>query len=217
MKNIIFIAPPAAGKGTISDILTEKYNYIHLSTGDLLRDVVKGNSELGKQIALLINNGQFVSDDIVMQLIDNRLSTIKNNERFILDGCPRNIKQIDLMIKTFNRLNINKYVVIYLNIDYDKAMKRTLGRLLCPNCKKGYNEFNDELKPKVKNVCDICGSTLIKRSDDTEATFKIRYDTYLKETKPVVDYFKAINKLEIIEADDKPQNIIKKIERIIEE
>ena len=215
MKNIIFIAPPAAGKGTISDMLKNKYKYEHISTGDLLRNIDK-NSDLGKQVDDLISKGQFVPDNIVMKLLSNRLTEIGKNKSFILDGCPRNMQQVNLLVDVFDKLRIDKYVVIYLEIDYVKAMERTLGRLLCPNCKKGYNEFNDELKPKVNGICDICGTSLIKRSDDTEETFKVRYETYLKETKPVVDYFKVINKLKVIEADDEPQNIIRQIERIIE-
>src|SRR5574344_792773 len=171
MKNIIFIAPPAAGKGTISEKLNEKYNYLHISTGDLLRSIVQEKNALGEQIASLISKGEFVPNDIVMQLLENRLRTINTNEQFILDGCPRNIKQVDEVMQIFNKLNITNYTVIYLDIDYDKAMKRTLGRLLCPNCKKGYNEFDNKLKPKVNNICDVCGASLIKRSDDTEATF----------------------------------------------
>lgn len=215
MKNIIFIAPPAAGKGTLSEMLKDKYKYEHISTGDLLRDLDK-TSELGKQVDNLITNGQFVPDDIVMKLLNKRLTEIGKNKCFILDGCPRNMNQVNLLINVFDKLRIDKYVVIYLNIDYVKAMERTLGRLMCPKCKKGYNEFNEDLKPKVKGICDICGTSLVKRSDDTEETFKLRYDTYLKETKPVVDYFKVINKLKEIDADDDVNNIMFKIERIIE-
>ena len=215
MKNIIFIAPPAAGKGTLSEIIKDKYKYEHISTGDLLRDIDK-TTELGKQVNDLISKGQFVSDEIVMKLLSNKLTEIGKNKSFILDGCPRNMNQVNLMVNIFDKLRIDKYVVIYLNIDYVKAMERTLGRLLCPKCKKGYNEFNEGLRPKVKGICDICGTSLIKRSDDTEETFKLRYNTYLKETKPVVDYFKVINKLKEIDADDELDNIMLKIERIIE-
>lgn len=215
MKNIIFIAPPASGKGTLSDMLKDKYNYAHISTGDLLREAKDNNSSLGGKISEIMNSGALVPDDIVLELLRNRMMELKNDDLFILDGYPRNINQIQPLIDIFKELNVNNYVVIYLDVDFDKAMKRTLGRLTCPKCHKGYNEFFEDLKPKVNNICDSCGTSLIKRSDDNEATFKIRYDTYINETKQVVDYFKDIHKLEVIDASLSPQVILSNVERII--
>ena len=216
MKNIIFIAPPASGKGTLSQMLKDKYNYVHISTGDLLRDAKNNNDELGNEITSIMNSGGLVPDEIVLKLLKNRMQELGNNDKFILDGYPRNNTQIDPLMDIFKDMNINDYVVIYLLLDFDKAMKRTLGRISCPNCKKGYNEYFDELKPKVDNICDVCGSTLNKRSDDNEETFKVRYDTYISETAPVVDYFKSINKLVEVNADSDPQSILSAVERIID-
>lgn len=215
MKNIIFVAPPAAGKGTCSEELVKKFNYKHISTGDLLREAKMKGDELGQEIAKLIDSGQFVSDEIVLELLQRELESMDKNQAFILDGYPRNIKQANTLDKLFNDLQISDYVVIYLNIEFEKALNRTLGRLLCPNCKKGYSKSSTLLKPKVDNICDDCGSTLVTRSDDNEETFKIRFDTYMKETNPIIKYYQDKNLLKVIDADQDINDIISIIEGVI--
>ena len=214
MKNIIFIAPPAAGKGTQSDLLISKYGYEHISTGDLLREEVASGSELGLNISELMKKGALISDDIVNELLVKALSA--TTKPFILDGYPRNIKQVDSLIKLFNELNINDYVVIYLDVDYEEAMHRTLGRMICSNCKSSFNKFKEATRPKVDGICDFCGNKLEVRADDTEETFKVRYQTYIEDTKPVLDYFKKVGKLENIKVNDNPQEMLKNIENYLE-
>ena len=215
MKNIIFVAPPAAGKGTCSEMLESKFNYKHISTGDLLRSAKTMGDDLGKTISKLMDSGELVGDEIVLELLQRELNNLDTNDRFILDGYPRNILQAQTLDKLFNELNIKDYVVIYLSIDFESALKRTLGRLLCPSCKAGYNKYNDKLKPKVEGICDKCGSNLITRSDDTKETFKIRFDTYMKETSPIIDYYKNKDNLKIIDSTLDIDDIIKMIERVI--
>ena len=215
MKNIIFVAPPAAGKGTCSEELVKKFNYKHISTGDLLREAKMKGDALGQEIEKLMNSGELVGDDIVLELLQRELKTMDNNQAFILDGYPRNILQANTLDKLFNDLHISDYVVIYLNIDFEKALNRTLGRLLCPNCKRGYSKTSALLKPKEDNICDDCGSTLVTRSDDTEETFKIRFDTYMKETNPIIEYYQEKNKLKNIDADQDINDIINIIEGVI--
>ena len=214
MKNIIFVAPPAAGKGTASEKLVSKFNYKHISTGDLLREARKKDDDLGRKIATLMDEGALVTDDIVLVLLKNTLKDIKN-EAFILDGFPRNINQANALEEIFNNLQISDYVVIYLNIDFEKALNRTLGRLLCPNCKRGYNKDSALLKPKKDGICDTCGSTLITRSDDTKETFEIRFNNYMKETNPVLKYYQEKNKLCTISTDNNIDEIMQNIERVI--
>lgn len=215
MKNIIFVAPPAAGKGTCSEMLTNNFGYNHISTGDLLREARIKGDDLGKKIAELMDSGALVGDDIVLELLSNELKSMDNNQAFILDGYPRNILQAKTLDSLFNELSIDNYIVIYLNIDYDKALSRTLGRLICPNCKTGYNKDTTSLKPKVDGICDKCGEKLITRSDDNEETFKIRFDNYIKETEPILKYYQEKNLLNIIDATQGVDDIIKEIERVI--
>ena len=201
MKNIIFIAPPAAGKGTMSTLLKNKYNYVHISTGDLLRDAKSKNDEFGKMLAGMLSSGKLVPDEIVLELLENRIKQDDAKRGFILDGYPR---------------NINDYVVIYLDVDYEEAMHRTLGRMICSNCKSSFNKFKEATRPKVDGICDFCGSKLEVRADDTEETFKVRYQTYIEDTKPVLDYFKKIGKLENIKVNDNPQEMLENIEKYLE-
>lgn len=215
MKNIIFVAPPAAGKGTCSEMLTKNFGYNHISTGDLLREARIKGDDLGQKIASLMDSGALVSDDIVLELLQRELKGMDSNQAFILDGYPRNISQAKTLDELFNELSIDDYAVIYLNIDFDKALSRTLGRLICPNCKIGYNKDSASLKPKIDGKCDNCGAELITRSDDNEETFKIRFDGFMKETEPVLDYYQEKNKLTIIDATQSVEDIIKEIERVI--
>ena len=187
MKNIIFIAPPAGGKGTLSDSLVENFGYIHISTGDLLRSVSK-TSEIGKKIDELISQGKFVSDEIVLSLLKDKLKTLKENESFILDGFPRNLSQAELLDKLLLELNMNIDAVYKIDVPYDVCLKRAIGRINCPNCKTTYNKFFKA--PVVDGVCDKCGNSLVMRDDDNEITFKSRYDTYLDMTLPLCEFYK---------------------------
>ena len=213
MKNIIFIAPPAAGKGTYSEILEQKYNYEHVSTGDLLRNEKSKGTELGIKVAKLMESGALVPDDIVLDLLNNRIEELGESKKIILDGVPRNMNQVKPVLDILDKLG--EYVVIYLDVSFEEAMKRTIGRLTCPKCKKGYNKLIDDYKPNVENNCDYCGSKLVSRSDDNEETFKVRFDNYLNETSPLIEYFKGVNNLEVINANLKVEDNISQIERVI--
>ena len=216
MKNIIFIAPPAAGKGTQSDLLVEKYGYIHISTGDLLRSEVASESELGKKLKDIMASGELVSDDITTELLKKRLLQDDVKEHgFILDGYPRNLNQADTLDEILSELNIKDIIAIYLDMDEVTAMHRALGRVTCPNCKRGYNIYEEIMKPKVDNICDSCGSTLEHRSDDNEDTFKIRFNTYLENTSPLLDYYKNKDLLSVIDNSGTPDETFNKIESVI--
>lgn len=213
MKNIIFIAPPAAGKGTQSAKLESKYGYKHISTGDLLRNAIKEQTSLGKEVEAVIARGEFVSDEIVTNLLEEELQKV--NSPFILDGYPRNIKQAQTLDNIMSKLNINDTIAIYLELDLNTSMKRALGREVCTGCGFSYNNQIDELKSKVEGICDTCGSVLKHRSDDTEETFKIRFDTYEKETNPLLDYYKEKNMLKIVDSSASSNVVFENIEQIL--
>ena len=215
MKNVIFVAPPAAGKGTCSEYLKSKFNYNHVSTGELLREAKIKGDDFGKMVAAIMDSGELVSDDIVLELLQNKFNQLGASSKFILDGYPRNISQANSLDKLLNDLNISDYVVIYLTIDFEEALKRTLSRLICPNCKRGYNKYSTSLKPKKDGICDDCGTSLITRSDDNEETFKIRFDNYMKETSEVLKYYEEKNRLVTIDATSSIDSIYENIERVI--
>ena len=211
MRNIIFIAPPAAGKGTVSDFLIKNYNYEHLSTGDLLRDEIKSGSELGKEIDSIISGGNLVSDELIVRLMQEKINMININKPFILDGFPRTLVQAKKLDEMLITLGVTNNIAIYLEIGIEEATKRILGRIVCPKCKRSYNLFNEGLKPKLENTCDDCGVELEKRSDDNEETFKVRFNSYLKNTSPILDYYKDKHLLVSVDATSGLSNMLEEI------
>jgi len=211
MKNVIFIAPPAAGKGTQSKILVD-LGYVHISTGDMLRDEIKKESSIGLKIKDIMCNGGLVSDEIVIDLIADKIVSLYNP--FILDGFPRNLKQAQKLDEIFQELNISDYEVIYLDINLEEALKRALGRLIC-ECGQSYNIYYEDLKPKYDNVCDKCGKDLIVRTDDNEKSFKNRFDTFLENIEPIKEFYNSKNKLHIIDTQLGYKKITDRIKDIL--
>lgn len=195
MKNILFIAPPAGGKGTQSELLVENFGYIHISTGDLLRELDK-TTPLGIEVDNLMKAGKFVGDEIIFELLKDKLASLKGKP-FILDGVPRNINQAEVLDKMLSDMGLNLDAAIYLNVPYDILLKRATGRISCPKCKATFNKYFKA--PSVENVCDKCGESLTVRADDTEETFKVRYDTYIENTEPLLEYYKKENKLIVVD------------------
>ena len=210
MKNIIFIAPPAAGKGTQSNLLKDNYGYIHISTGDMLREIVSSNTELGEVVKNIIDKGNLVSDDLIFELLKNKLSNIEGKP-FILDGFPRTLNQALFLD---NNLKIENYIVIYLELSKDDAVKRINGRLTC-SCGKSYNLNDNNLKPKVTDISDVSGKKLVKRDDDNLEAFKIRFDVFLKNIKPLIDYYKDKNKLKVVNVNRDVNDIFREILKVV--
>ena len=216
MKSIILIAPPSAGKGTISKILCEKYHLPHISTGDLLRQAVETDDEQGNYIRQQMNLGKLVSDDIIISLIEKRITQNDCSNGYILDGFPRNLYQAKIYENILENMNKNFGIVILLDISCEKAKKRILGRVSCPNCGAVYNIYSEDTRPRIVGVCDTCGETLSRREDDNEEIFEERFSTYLKETKPVADYYENRGILNIIDSSMDLNIVLEQIERILE-
>lgn len=212
MKNIILIAAPAAGKGTLSELLVEKYGYIHISTGDLLRDASKENSELGEKISTMLKNGELVSDEIVFELLENKLKVV--DKPYILDGFPRTINQAYKYDELITKLNKSLGIVVVLNCDYNILKNRIVGRWLCKECGSIYNTLTGVNTPQKENVCDKCGGELYKRSDDNEESFKTRYETYLEKTKPLIDFYQEKGNLHYVNSESK-DIMLKEIEDLL--
>lgn len=204
MKNIIFIAPPAAGKGTQSKLVSVAYNIPHISTGDLLREEAAKGTELGKKIKETMDKGNLVSDEVITTLLKNRITESDAKNGYILDGYPRTLNQAKIYKDLLQELNYDKGVVIFFDIDKERALKRTLSRIVCGSCGSSYNLLVEDLKPKKENICDRCGHELKTRSDDTEEVFIHRFDTYVNSTKELIDYYEKEGLLHKIEVLDKP-------------
>ena len=216
MKNIVFIAPPAAGKGTQSLLLQEKYHLAHISTGDLLRKASQEESERGYFIKEALQKGQLVSDEITLELLMERLKEKDCENGYILDGFPRNVKQALAYENVLKELGKDLGYVFFLDCPKELLKKRIVGRVICPNCGAVFNSLIEESKPSVEGVCDRCSHTLVKRKDDNEETFDARYDIYMKQTEPLIDHYRSLGVLHTIKEEDKDA-VFKKIEEIIHE
>lgn len=214
MKNIIFIAPPAAGKGTISEMLTEKYGYKHISAGDILRNMAKVGDEFGMSISKLQKEGKLIPDDIVYEALKRRLSENDLDNGFILDGFPRNTEQAREYDKILNDINEDLGVVICLDTPRELLEKRIVGRRMCSKCGATYNVLTGVNTPKVENVCDKCGAELYQRNDDNEESFKVRYNTFMEHTHPLIEYYEKRNVLYHVTSID-VDDTLKEIEAII--
>jgi adenylate kinase len=215
MKNLMFIAPPAAGKGTQAELVQKKYKIPHISTGDILREISKEDSEIGEYVRETLASGKLVKDEITYQLIEDRLGKDDCKNGFIIDGFPRNIAQAHEYDKILKNLNYEVGNVIFINVDKKTLEKRITGRRICENCKTIYNINDEKSSPKVESVCDNCGGKLYQRSDDNLEAFETRYQMYQEKTEPIIDYYRKQNVLKEINGDDSVENIFNQIDKII--
>lgn len=210
--NLILVAAPAAGKGTVAEILNQKYGLTPVSAGELLRGV-DPETELGKEIRKIQSEGKLVSNEITNELMKQRLSKDDVKSGVILDGYPRIMDQVYALEDMMKELNFNIDYVIYLKVDYETALKRTIGRRICPNCKKTYNVLTGYNTPKVENTCDNCGNLLDKRNDDNEESLKVRFNFFKENTLPVVEYYKNLGKVIEIDSSKDINEVIKDLEK----
>ena len=216
MKNIIFIAPPAAGKGTLSEYLEKKYGYIHISTGDLFREKIKEQDAEGKELESIIKSGQLIDDERAMRLVKEKLASLEPNQKFILDGVSRTLHQAHILDIILSDLGCSNYVVIYIDVDESILRKRITGRRNCPNCNRTYNIYFEEFKPSKENICNHCGSSLKERADDNEESFKVRYEIFKSNNEPILNYYKEQNRLEKLDNSNIDQTkTLKELERIV--
>lgn len=211
MKNIILIAPPAAGKGTVSNLLKEKYNYTHLSAGDVLREEIKSGSALGNSIKEIVRTGGLVDDDMLKELMYNKFKNLPKDKPIVIDGYPRKINQAEDYKDIVEKLGLDQGIAIFLNIDEETALKRTLGRLNCQNCEISYNINSESHKPKVDGICDKCGQKLESREDDNPTTFKNRFHNYLTQTEQLINYYKQRNNIIELDATKNTIDIVEEI------
>lgn len=212
MKSIILIAPPAAGKGTQSKLICDEYDIPHISTGDLLRERTSKNDEFALKLKEQMESGKLVSDEVILELLSDKLNQI---DEYVLDGFPRNINQAREYDNMLSKLNKKVDYAIYLKIDKEIAKKRIIGRTSCSNCGSVYNELIEENMPKVANKCDKCGNILIKRSDDNEITFEKRYETYISETEPLLNYYKEKGILYEVDSSLETTKVFEEIKSIL--
>ena len=210
--NLILIGPPGSGKGTQAKYIVDKYNYFQFSTGDLLREEIKKKTKIGEEISMKIDKGHFVDDEIVNTLLKNIIKNKKNRNKIIFDGYPRNLSQaknLELFLKSDGQTLGS---IIFLNLTKENVSKRISGRYTCDKCNTILNEFTDE-KEFNSHSCEK--KYLKKRTDDSIETVLKRYDTYMEQTKPVLDYYTSKPIFNEIDGSLKIDEIARKIDEIV--
>jgi adenylate kinase len=196
---IVLLGPPGAGKGTQAKRLAERYGLAIIGTGDIFRDHVARGTELGLRAKEYMDRGEYVPDEIAVQMVLRRLEEPDCREGFILDGFPRTVPQAQALERALAEAGRPLHAVLNFKIGDEMVVKRLTNRLVCPNCKRPYNlEFK---RPRVEGVCDVCGAELQLRSDDEEVTIRRRLEVYRKETDPLVLYFWERGMLRDIDAE----------------
>lgn len=180
MSNILLISAPGAGKGVTSEYLKEKYNMVHMSIGNLLREESEKNTSLKEKLA----NGEFIENNIVYNLFSKFLEDNEGSS-FIFEGFPRLMEQVKPFLDILSEHGIILDKIIFIDIDKDIALKRVTGRLMCKNCNEIYNKYVDNLE---NNKCKVCGGSLYTRDDDKVETYENRYKLFKEKTMPVVEY-----------------------------
>lgn len=212
--NIILMGPPGAGKGTQAEKLVEQLGLVQISTGDMFRQAMKENTKAGASAKSYIDQGLLVPDEITNDIVKERLMQGNFGNGFILDGYPRNVFQAESLEKIADELNIKIDAVVNIDVDFDKLVGRLSGRRICRNCGATYNL---KFKPsKVEGVCDKCGGELYQRSDEDEATVKTRLNTYVEQTKPLIDYYQSKGNLININGDQAMDEVFNDIKSNLE-
>ncbi|MDZ4395727.1 adenylate kinase [Cypionkella sp.] len=196
MANIILLGPPGAGKGTQAKRLVDERAMVQLSTGDMLREAKTSGTEMGRRVAEVMDKGQLVTDEIVIGLIEEKLTGAQGGG-FIFDGFPRTLPQADALAALLARKGQALDAVIEMQVDDDALVARITGRYTCGNCGEVYH---DQTRPsKVAGTCDACGShDLRRRADDNELALKTRLMEYYKKTSPLIGYYYAKGELSTV-------------------
>lgn len=212
---IILLGPPGAGKGTQAKVLAKRLNLPHISTGDILRENVAKGTDLGSRAKGHMDSGGLVPDELVTEMLVERIDRPDAAAGFILDGYPRTVNQAESLDRLFKQRNISIDLVIYLQTSEPVIIQRLSGRLVCSGCQANYHVKN--MPPKRDMVCDACGGRLYQRPDDKEETIKKRFNVYKRDSAPVVQYYESRQKLHSLSADDEADKVLDRMLRLVEE
>lgn len=207
------MGPAGAGKGTMSDLILKEYDIPHISTGDMLRDNVRNNTELGNLAKSYMDAGNLVPDDVIIAMVEKRLQEDDCQKGYLLDGFPRTLVQAEAFEKIENKIGKPVECVITLEVGFDTLVERITGRRICPKCGAIYHIHN---KPsKVEGICDVCGSELTQRKDDTVEQLTVRMDGYEKSTKPVIDFYDKRGIVSYIDASQETAAVFEKVKEAL--
>jgi len=198
--NLIFFGPPGAGKGTYASRLKEEYNLAHISSGDMLREAVKENSPLGLNAKEYMEKGDLVPDELVIQIVLDRIQKPDCQNGFILDGFPRTSVQAEKLEEGMTSAKTVIDMVIYFQTSEATVISRLCGRRICTKCGQNYHVTN--IPPKQESICDLCGSKLYQRPDDNEETIKTRLAVYQEQTEELINFYRDKGILKTVSGDN---------------
>ncbi|MCQ9208465.1 MAG: adenylate kinase [Omnitrophica bacterium] len=202
---LILLGPPGAGKGTQAKLLAKRFHIPHISTGDILRDQMRASSTLGKKVAGFVKSGELVPDEIVIEVVKNRLAKADAKCGFILDGFPRTLNQAEKLTTVLKQFNIFVDLILYFGTSPSVSIERLSGRRVCKSCGRNFHLIN--MPPELEGICDSCGSELYLRDDDKEKTVKKRLAIYQSQTTNLINHYKATGKLREISGDSEAEKV----------
>lgn len=210
---LVLLGPSGAGKGTQASNIAKKYNVPYISTGDIFRTNLKNNTDLGNKVREVINRGDLVSDDLVNEIVKDRLEQPNMGNGYLLDGYPRTVEQAEFLSNYLEQKNQKLDFVININVNPDILIERTSGRRICRNCATTYHiKFNST---KIEGICDKCGGELYQRKDDKVETVTKRIKIYTNQTMPLINYYTDKNLLVNIDGEKEIDEVFADIVKIL--
>lgn len=211
---IVLLGPPGAGKGTQAELLAAKYQLLHIATGDILRGAINKGSPMGKKAREYMDQGQLAPDEIVVQIVSEKLGEPNDDPGALLDGFPRTLKQAEFLGQILEQRETGIDRVIYIEVPEDELITRLTGRRVCRECGSTYHlKFN---QPRVRNVCDQCGGELFQRDDDSLQTVTQRLEVFNRQTAPVVEYYRQIDLLTTVNGHTDISQVFNQISSVLD-
>ena len=204
--NLVLLGPPGAGKGTLAARLVEAFGFVHLSTGDILREEVKKGSELGKLAQGYMERGELVPDEVILGMVRERVDG--KSDGFLFDGFPRTIAQAEGLEEI-----LPVHMAIYLELPEEEVVRRLSARRVCKQCGANYNLITQP--PKVPGVCDRCGGELYQRPDDNEEVIRNRFRVYTEQSAPLIDYYERKGILVRVDASLPPEEVFRRVAEVL--
>jgi adenylate kinase len=210
---IIMLGAPGAGKGTQAQMICDKYNIPHISTGDLFRSNIKNGTELGKKAKEYMDKGQLVPDELTVELLLDRVAKEDCKDGYVLDGFPRTIPQADVLDKELTKLSDKIDFAINVEVPDENIVRRMSGRRACLKCGATYHI--EHIPPKQEGICDRCGSELVQRDDDKPETVQNRLSVYHEQTQPLIEYYNGKNILKTVDGTKDMNDVFEDIVKIL--